>query len=259
MREACLPRLRGAFALAFLFQGEEDLLIGARKGSPLAVGYGEGEMYLGSDAIALAPFTNEIAYLEEGDWVVLTARARDSTTIRQGRRTPRPARPAGAFMVDKGNHRHFMAKEIHEQPEVVGHTLPLRRHASNTVRCLLRCRSTSRTVRPRFPPAARPIMPASSAKYWFERSRACRSRSMSPPNSAIAKRRCPGGLALFISQSGETADTLACAALCQGAGQQIAVRRQRPTSTIARESDAVARRWPAPRSASPRPRPSPAS
>src|SRR5580700_8655570 len=121
---AALPRLRGAFALAFLFEGENDLLIGARKGSPLAVGYGKGEMYLGSDAIALAPFTDTIAYLEDGDAAVLT---REGVEIRDAggsvvqRAVVKSA--ASSFLVDKGNHRHFMAKEIHEQPEVVGHTL----------------------------------------------------------------------------------------------------------------------------------------
>src|SRR5919206_4874794 len=122
--KAALPRLRGAFALAFLFAGEDDLLIGARKGSPLAIGYGNGEMYLGSDAIALAPFTDTITYLEDGDWVVVR---RHGLQIRdaQGRSVDRTILKsnASAFLVDKGNHRHFMAKEIHEQPEVVGHTL----------------------------------------------------------------------------------------------------------------------------------------
>src|SRR3954471_10606511 len=122
--EATLPRLRGAFALAFLFEGEDDLLIGARKGSPLAVGYGKGEMYLGSDAIALAPFTETISYLEEGDWAVLS---RKGVQVRDaaGKKVKREVQKsnASAFLIDKGNHRHFMAKEIHEQPEVVGRTL----------------------------------------------------------------------------------------------------------------------------------------
>src|SRR5256885_7590526 len=122
--EATLPRLRGAFALAFLFEGEDDLLIGARKGSPLAVGYGKGEMYLGSDAIALAPFTETISYLEEGDWAVLNRKGvqvRDAAGKKVNREVQKSN--ASAFLIDKGNHRHFMAKEIHEQPEVVGHTL----------------------------------------------------------------------------------------------------------------------------------------
>ena len=121
---ATLKQLRGAFALAFLFAGEDDLMIGARKGSPLAIGYGNGEMFLGSDAIALAPFTDTISYLEDGDWVVLT---RKSVAIRDEQGSPVERAivksAATAQMVDKGNHKHFMAKEIHEQPEVVGHTL----------------------------------------------------------------------------------------------------------------------------------------
>src|ERR1700678_2676816 len=121
---AALSRLRGAFALVYLFEGEEDLLIGARQGAPLAIGYGDGEMYLGSDALALSPFTDRIAYLEEGDWVVLTregADIREASGKRASRRIQRS--PAGSLLAEKGNYRHFMAKEIHEQPEVVGHTL----------------------------------------------------------------------------------------------------------------------------------------
>ena len=119
-----LKRLEGAFALAIMFKGDEDLIIGARNGPPLAVGYGEGEMYLGSDAIALAPFTNSITYLEDGDWAVLNRKGveiRDAAGRVVAREVLRST--ASAFLVDKGNHRHFMAKEIHEQPEVVGHTL----------------------------------------------------------------------------------------------------------------------------------------
>jgi glutamine---fructose-6-phosphate transaminase (isomerizing) len=121
---AALKQLRGAFALAFLFTGNDDLLIGARKGSPLAIGYGKGEMYLGSDAIALAPFTDTISYLEDGDWAVLTRKGVEIHD-EQDRKVERPIikSTASAQLVDKGNHKHFMAKEIHEQPEVVGHTL----------------------------------------------------------------------------------------------------------------------------------------
>src|ERR1700751_1549881 len=122
--KASLPQLRGAFALAFLFKGHENLLIGARKGSPLAIGHGDGEMYIGSDAIALAPFTDTISYLDDGDWVVLT---REVGVIydMHGAVVNREIMKSGAsaFLVDKANYRHFMAKEIHEQPEVVGHTL----------------------------------------------------------------------------------------------------------------------------------------
>jgi glucosamine--fructose-6-phosphate aminotransferase (isomerizing) len=121
---AALPRLRGAFALAFLFAGEDNLLIGARRGSPLAIGYGEQAMFVGSDAIALAPFTDMVSYLEDGDWVIIT---RDGAEIHDGsgrvvHRTVLKSQ-ASVLLIDKGNHRHFMAKEIFEQPEVVGHTL----------------------------------------------------------------------------------------------------------------------------------------
>src|SRR5208283_5250614 len=122
--KAALPRLRGAFALAFLFAGEENLLIGARKGSPLAIGFGDDAMYIGSDAIALAPFTDTVSYLEDGDCAVIH---RNSAEIHdaKGEIVHRDVikSQASVMLIDKGNHRHFMAKEIHEQPEVVGHTL----------------------------------------------------------------------------------------------------------------------------------------
>ena len=122
--KAALPRLRGAFALAFLFKDHDDLMIGARKGSPLAIGYGDGEMYLGSDAIALAPLTDDISYLDDDDWVVLTRKGAQVHDAK-GDIVQRGVMKSGAssFVVDKANYRHFMAKEIHEQPEVVGHTL----------------------------------------------------------------------------------------------------------------------------------------
>ena len=121
---AALPRLKGAFALAFVFNGAPDLLIAARQGAPLAVGYGEGEMFVGSDALALAPFTDTLTYLEDGDWAILSREGvefRDASgkTVARARQKTQ----ASAFLIDKGNHRHFMAKEIHEQPEVVGRTL----------------------------------------------------------------------------------------------------------------------------------------
>ena len=122
--EVVLPRLRGAFALGILFAGADDLLIGARQGAPLAIGYGDGEMYLGSDALALAPFTDQISYLDDGDWVVLSRKGAE--IFDAANRPVKRAKvhsAAGAYSVDKGNHRHFMMKEIHEQPEVVGRTL----------------------------------------------------------------------------------------------------------------------------------------
>ena len=119
-----LKRLQGAFALAIMFQGDEDLIVGARNGPPLAVGHGDGEMFLGSDAIALAPFTNSITYLEDGDWVVVRRNSIQIFDMDGGQvERKRQQSLSTSFMVDKGNHRHFMEKEIHEQPEVIGHTL----------------------------------------------------------------------------------------------------------------------------------------
>ncbi len=241
---ACLPRLRGAFALAFLFQGEQDLLIGARNGPPLAVGVGDGEMYLGSDAVALAPFTNLVAYLEEGDWVVLNRKGAvfyDRTNTPVERRARRVA--AGSMLVDKGNHRHFMAKEIHEQPEVVAHTLT---HYLDMGVGALR--------QPFAPDVAWKDLSRLSvsacgtafyagliAKYWFEKLArlpveidvASEFRYREPPLPA-------DGLALFISQSGETADTLACLKYARQQQQTILSVVNMPTSTMARDSDMVA-------------------
>src|SRR6516225_5634065 len=122
--KAALQRLRGAFALGIIFAGQDNLMIGARQGPPLAVGHGQGEMYLGSDAIALAPFTDTITYLEDGDWTVLTREKAEFFDL-NGDKVMRPAikAVASSLLVDKGNFRHFMAKEIHEQPEVISHTL----------------------------------------------------------------------------------------------------------------------------------------
>src|SRR3954467_13581428 len=239
---AVLPRLRGAFALAFLFEGEGDLLIGARNGPPLAVGYGNGEMYLGSDAIALAPFTDTLSYLEDGDWAIVQ---RNGVQVYDaaGHAVVRPVikSAAGAMLVDKGNHRHFMAKEIHEQPEVVGHTLA---HYLDMV--------AERVRMPDLPFDFRDITRISMsacgtayyaglvAKYWFERFArlpveidvASEFRYREAPFS-------PGGLAIFVSQSGETADTLATLRYAKEQKQHILSVVNVPTSSIARESDAV--------------------
>jgi glutamine---fructose-6-phosphate transaminase (isomerizing) len=241
--KASLPHLRGAFALAFLFQGHNNLMIGARKGSPLAVGHGEGEMYLGSDAIALAPFTDTITYLEDGDWAVLT---RDSSVIydTQGNAVHREVLKSGAssFLIDKANYRHFMAKEIHEQPEVVGHTLA--RYVDM---------ASERVALPKeLPFDFRDIQRISItacgtasyagfiAKYWFERL------SRIPVELDVASefryREAPlrkGDLAIFISQSGETADTLAALRYAKSQGLHTLSVVNVPTSTIARESETV--------------------
>ena len=240
---ATLPQLKGAFALAFLFEGENDMLIGARRGSPLAVGHGDGEMFLGSDAIALAPFTDSISYLEDGDWVVVRrqgAEVHDAAGAVVTRAVLKSN--ASAFLVDKGNHRHFMAKEIHEQPEVVGHTLAHYLDMTN-----------GRVVLPQaLPFDFRKLQRASIAacgtayyaglvsKYWFERF--ARLPVEIDVASEFRYRNAPyenGNLAMFVSQSGETADTLATLRHAKQEGQHVLSIVNVPTSTIARESDVV--------------------
>jgi len=241
--EAALPRLRGAFALAFLFEGHDNLLIGARRGSPLAIGYGEGEMFLGSDAIALAPFTDTIAYLDDGDWVVLT---RDSVEVHDaaGKTVKRAVQKsnASAFMVDKGNHRHFMAKEIHEQPEVVGHTLA---HYIDMAAEKIALPSElpfdfKNLSRLSISACGTAYYAGLIGKYWFERY--ARLPVEIDVASEFRYRQSPrtkGDLALFLSQSGETADTLASLRYAREQGQHILSVVNVPTSTIARESDVV--------------------
>ncbi len=241
---ASLPRLHGAFALAFLFQGEEDLLIGARRGSPLAVGIGEGEMYLGSDALALAPFTSLISYLEEGDWVVLHRRGAtfyDKTNKQVERRAQRVA--AGAFLVEKGNHRHFMAKEIYEQPEVIGHTLTQYLDmAAGSVRLPFQDKVDWKSLsRLSVSACGTAYYAGLTAKYWFEKL--ARLPVEIDVASEFRYREAPlpeNGLALFVSQSGETADTLACLRYARQEKQTVLSVVNVATSTIARESDAIA-------------------
>jgi glutamine---fructose-6-phosphate transaminase (isomerizing) len=240
---AALPRLRGAFALAFLFAGENDLIIGARKGSPLAIGYGDGEMYLGSDAIALAPFTDAISYLEDGDSAVLTRRGvevRDAKGSKVERAVLRSS--ASAFLVDKGNYRHFMAKEIHEQPEVVGHTLA---HyidmAAERVRLPVELPFDFGTLeRVSISACGTAYYAGLVAKYWFERF--ARLPVEIDVASEFRYREAPmtaGGLAIFVSQSGETADTLATLRYAKEHKQHTLSVVNVPTSTIARESEVV--------------------
>jgi glucosamine--fructose-6-phosphate aminotransferase (isomerizing) len=240
---ATLKQLRGAFALAFLFAGHDDLLIGARKGSPLAVGYGTGEMFLGSDAIALAPFTDSLSYLEEGDWAVLT---RQGVKIYDERDQPveRAVEKSSIStqLVDKGNHKHFMAKEIHEQPEVVGHTLA---HyidmVGETVDLPVKLPFDWRKLKRLSISACGTAYYAGLvAKYWFERF------AKLPVEIDIASefryRGAPleeGDLAIFISQSGETADTLATLRYAREMKQHILSVVNVTSSTIARESDVV--------------------
>jgi glucosamine--fructose-6-phosphate aminotransferase (isomerizing) len=238
-----LPRLRGAFALGFLFSGHDDLLIGARQGAPLAIGYGENEMYLGSDALALAPFTDSVSYLEEGDWVVLTRKGalfHDVTNAVVQR--VRQKSGAGAYLIDKGNHRHFMAKEIAEQPEVVGRTLAhyLDLGAGKVHLPTALPFDWKQLTRISITACGTASYAGHIAKYWFE------SLARVPVEVDVASefryREAPldeGGLAIFISQSGETADTLAGLRYAKAQGQHILSVVNVPTSSIARESDVV--------------------
>ena len=237
-----LRRLEGAFALAILFAGEENLLICARRGSPLAIGFGDGEMFIGSDALALAPLTRSICYLEEGDWAVLTAQGATlyDSADRKVERAVKETALSGA-LIGKGNHHHFMQKEIFEQPAVIGDTLqalfnPTTRSvnlgalpfdlASLTKITIVACGTSFHA--------------GMIAKYWLERI------ARVPVEIDIASEfryRAPdmpeGGLALFISQSGETADTLAALRYARTQKQHIAVVVNQPESTMAREADVV--------------------
>ena len=239
----CLPMLRGAFALAFVFEDQPDLMIGARKGSPLAIGFGEGEMYLGSDAIALAPFTDTISYLEDGDWVVLN---RKGGAIHDSQNNPvkRDVLKSGAssFMVDKANYRHFMAKEIHEQPDVVGHTLAhYVEMATETVSMPVKLPfDWSKIERVSMTACGTASYAAHIAKYWFERF--ARLPVEIDVASEFRYREAPlrkGDLAVFISQSGETADTLAALRYAKEQGLHTVSVVNVTTSTIARESSVV--------------------
>ena len=241
--KATLPQLRGAFALGFVFRGHGDLLIGARRGSPLAIGYGKGEMYLGSDAIALAPFTDTISYLEDGDWAVLTretAVVYDEHNAAVNREVLKSG--ASSFLVDKANYRHFMAKEIHEQPEVVGHTLA--RYvdmATERVSLPLSLPFDFKNIqRISITACGTASYAGYISKYWFERLArvpveldvASEFRYREPP---LYK----NDLAIFISQSGETADTLAALRYAKSQGLHTLSVVNVPTSTIARESETV--------------------
>jgi len=241
--KASLPRLRGAFALAFLFAGEDDLLIGARKGSPLAIGYGDGEMFIGSDAIALGPFTDTISYLDDGDWVELTHK---TATIRStdGAVVKREVLKSNAtgFLVDKANFRHFMAKEIHEQPEVIGHTLAhyIDMSAERVALPVELPFDFAQIERVSISACGTACIAGQIAKYWFERL------ARLPADIDIASefryREAPlrkGDLAIFISQSGETADTLAALRYAREQGMHVLSVVNVPTSSIARESDIV--------------------
>lgn len=237
-----LPLLEGAFSLVMIFRGHDNLMIAARRGSPLALGYGEGEMYFGSDALALAPLTCQLSYLEEGDWAVAT---RNSVEIMTSNGTPVERdiiqTVVSGAMIGKGNHRHFMHKEIHEQPTVIGDTLTsVLNPASQTI--------TLPTLPVSFESISHITIAACGtanyagmvAKYWIESLAgipvevdiASELRYRDPPVS-------DNGLTLVISQSGETMDTLEALRMMKRKGQSVLSIINVPESTIARESDAV--------------------
>ncbi|WP_203074104.1 glutamine--fructose-6-phosphate transaminase (isomerizing) [Falsiroseomonas ponticola] len=239
---AALKRVHGAFALAAIFAGHPKLLLGARQGAPLAVGFGEGEMFLGSDALALAPLTRRIAYLEEGDWVEVTeagARFHDAAD-RPVERAIVVTAVSGAA-VGKGNYRHFMEKELHEHPAVIGDTL--RQYLDPGTHAV-------RLPRLPFDPAVVPRLTLSACgsaflaahvgRYWIEQLAripcdadvASELRYRDPPLA-------PGGAAILVSQSGETADTMAALRLLKEGGQRVLSIVNVPESTMARLSDAA--------------------
>lgn len=237
-----LKRLEGAFALAIMFKGDEDLIVGARNGPPLAVGHGDGEMFLGSDAIALAPFTNSITYLEDGDWAVVR---RNEVAIfdMEGNKVDRKRQQSlsTSFMVDKGNRRHFMEKEIHEQPEVISHTLA---HYVDFVGGVSKPLDLpfdfAKIDRLAISACGTAYLAGLISKYWFERY------ARLPVDIDVASefryREMPlsrTDAAFFISQSGETADTLASLRYCRKAGMKIGAVVNVRESTMARESDVI--------------------
>ena len=237
-----LARLDGAFALVFLFAGEHDLLIGARRGSPLAIGYGDGEMFLGSDALALAPLTRRITYLEEGDWAVVSSRAVRifDTANHEVDRPIREAAASGA-LIGKGNYRHFMQKEIFEQPAVIGDTLhALINPATRTVHLPELPFALGELERLTMIACGTAYHACVVAKYWLERiARIAVEVDIASEFRYRAPAMPVGGAAMFVSQSGETADTLAALRYAKAQGQKIIAIVNQPESSIAREADIV--------------------
>jgi len=233
---AMLGRLEGAFALGILFNGEDGLIVGARRGSPLAIGYGDGEMFLGSDAMALAPLTKRIAYLEEGDWVELR---RDGAVIHDA---DNKVVQSGA-VVGKDNYQHFMLKEIYEQPGVLGDTLnSFYQPVSGDVELPDLPFDFAALPKITIVACGTASYAGLVARFWLEKI------ARIPVDIDIASefryREAPlpeGGMALFISQSGETADTLAALRYCRSQGQHIVSLLNNDESTMARESDVVLR------------------
>lgn len=239
---AALKQLKGAFALAILFRNDDNLIVGARSGPPLAVGHGEGEMFLGSDAIALAPFTDSITYLQDGDWVVLRSDGMQIFNM-EGKPVERTRQQSigTSFLVDKGNHRHFMEKEIHEQPEVISHTLAhYLDFAEGTVKDFAMPFDFAKIDRLAISACGTAYLAGLVGKYWLERY------ARLPVDIDIASefryREMPlskSSAALFVSQSGETADTLASLRYCREQEIPVASIVNVHDSTMARESDGV--------------------
>jgi glucosamine--fructose-6-phosphate aminotransferase (isomerizing) len=239
--ERAMGRLHGAFSLAILFADRPDIIVGARRGSPLAVGYGDGEMFLGSDAMALAPFTNRICYLEEDDWAVLSM---DGAVIyNDGRRVNREVKQTAlsGALIGKGNYRHFMMKEIAEQPTVIGDTLqafmnPLERRIQLPQLPIDLAKISRLTI----VACGTAHLAGFVAKYWLE------SVARLPVDLDVASEfryrqapMDPNGAMLVISQSGETADTLAALRYAKSLGQKVIAVLNVPESTMGRESDLV--------------------
>ncbi|MGR6465466.1 glutamine--fructose-6-phosphate transaminase (isomerizing) [Rhizobium sp. PAMB 3182] len=239
---ATLGRVTGAFALAVMFRNDPGTIIGARSGPPLAIGYGRGEMFLGSDAIALSPFTSEITYLADGDCAVITAEDAEIIDF-SGKPVSRPRQisQATAYVVDKGNHKHFMEKEIYEQPEVISHALG---HyvdfSTNRVSKVADGIDFASATGLAISACGTAYLAGLVGKYWFERY------ARLPVEIDVASEfryrempLAPTQAALFISQSGETADTLASLRYCRGQGLKIGAVVNVTESTIAREADAI--------------------
>jgi glucosamine--fructose-6-phosphate aminotransferase (isomerizing) len=241
---ATLKRLQGAFALVLIFSGHHDLMVGARLGSPLAIGYGNGEMYFGSDALALAPLTQRICYLEEGDWAVVSnkqATIYDAAGNTVNRRIVETA--LSGAMIGKGNYRHFMLKEIFEQPTVIGDTMhAMLNPAERTITLPALPIDLATVPRVSISACGTAYYAGLVGKYWIEKL--ARVPVEIDVASEFRYRNMPmveGGLALFISQSGETMDTLSALRYAAAQGQHIVSVVNVPESTIARESHGVLR------------------
>ena len=244
-REAVLESLRnldGAFALAILFSGDEEVLFVARRGSPLAIGHGEGEMFVGSDSLALAPFTQRVSYLEEGDWAEIN---REGAIIFDSANNvvDREIYLTGVSGIElgKGKFEHFMLKEIHEQPSVIGETLSaFINPVSKTIELPDIELDVSNVSRVTVVACGTSFYAGLTAKYWIEEH--AKVPVECDTGSEFRYREFemePGGLAIFISQSGETADTLAALRYCKEQGQFTLAVVNVAESTIAREADAV--------------------